>query len=249
MIDIFGNTIQGNRKKQEDSIYYQFKKNIGMAVVCDGMGGLEEGDWASYIAVCLMKKHFNQISDTTDIPAFYEQEIHHLDSVICKLVDDKNKQLIAGTTFTSVIANNNKLYWASVGDSKLYHFSKGKLNCLTRAHNYRLQLEEELEKEMITQAVYKEEMKKGACLISYLGVGNMEYYDVCKTPFELIDGDVILVCSDGVFSSISDLELIQILEQNTNAADIVKTILNSIEMKNKKGQDNASVVVMKYFES
>ncbi len=248
MIDIFGKTIQGKRKKQEDTIYYQSKKNIGMAVVCDGMGGLEEGDWASYIAVRLMKKHFNN-TELNDIPTFFYEELQHLDNVICKLEDDNNKQLIAGTTYSSAIVKDNKLYWASVGDSKVYIYSQGKLKCLTRTHNYKLQLEYELEKGMISQTVYEEELKKGACLISYLGVGNMEYYDISYEPLELISGDVVLVCSDGVFSSVDDLEIINNINCSNNAEDIVIRIMNQIEKKNKKGQDNASLVVLKYMNN
>lgn len=248
MIDIFGKTIQGKRKKQEDTIYYQVKNNVGMAVVCDGMGGLEEGDWASYIAVRLMKKHFNRNIDLNNIPSFYYNEIHHLDNVICKLEDDNSKQLISGTTYTSVIVSDNKLYWASVGDSKVYVYSQGRLMCLTRTHNYRLQLEQELEKGMITQDVYNEEMKKGYCLISYLGVGNMEYYDVSQEPLRLMNGDVVLVCSDGVFSSMNDLEMINAINNSRNASDIVNKIINQIEAKNKKSQDNASLVVLKYMD-
>ncbi|MBR3833413.1 MAG: serine/threonine-protein phosphatase [Lachnospiraceae bacterium] len=246
MIDVFGKTIQGKRTKQEDSIYYQVKNNVGMAVVCDGMGGLEEGDWASYIAVRLMKKHFNRSSNLDDIPTFFHNEIHHLDNVICKLEDDNNKLLIAGTTYTSTIIRENKLYWASVGDSKVYVYSQGKLRCLTRTHNYKLQLDQELNKGMITQAVYNEELKKANCLISYLGVGNMEYYDISSEPIELTKGDVVLICSDGVFSTMSDLELINVINSKVYAKDIVNSVISQIEEKNKKGQDNASLVVLKY---
>ena len=196
-----------------------------------------------------MKKHFNKQDNINDVSAFYYDELHHLDNVICKLEDDKNKQLISGTTYTSAIIKDNKLYWASVGDSKIYVYSGNELMCLTRTHNYKLQLDQQLNKGMITQDEYNHEIKKGNCLISYLGVGNMEYYDICNAPLELIDGDVVVVCSDGVFSTISEIEILKSINNNINSKDIVEDIINKIEQKDKKGQDNASLVVLKYKEN
>lgn len=245
-IEVFGKTIQGKRKKQEDNIFYQVKGNVGMAVVCDGMGGLAEGDWASHIAVQLMKKHFNNMTDINSIPEFFYDEIHHLDEVICKLEDEKQNQIIAGTTYISTIIENNKLFWASVGDSKIYHFSNNRLLSLTRAHNYKLRLDDELQRGVITPAQYDSEMKKASCLISYLGVGNLEFFDINSEPYNLSDGDLVILCSDGVFNCLSDEEIVGIINSYPSVKDIVNYIIEEIENKDLKGQDNASLIVLRY---
>lgn len=247
-IEVFGMTIQGKRKRQEDNLFYQVRDNVGMAVVCDGMGGLAEGDWASHIAVQLMKKHFNSRQDGNSIPEFFYEEIHHLDKVICKLEDEKQNQIIAGTTYVSTIIEDNKLYWASVGDSKIYLFSNNQLSQLTRQHNYKLRLDHELKEGIITRTEYDSEMKKAACLISYLGVGNLELFDINSHPYNLADGDIVILCSDGVFNCLSDEEIIMIINNCESVKDVVNYMIKKIEKKNLKGQDNASLIVLRYRE-
>lgn len=247
-IDVFGDAIQGKRKKQEDNIFYQVKNNVGMAVVCDGMGGLDEGDWASHIAVELMKKHFNHRNTSEKIQDFYIEEIKHLDEVICQLEDEERKQIISGTTYVSAIIENDKLYWASVGDSKIFLYKNNCLTDLAQTHNYKLQLDQALEKGEITEQKYISELKNADCLISYLGVGNLEYYDISEEPTLLLNGDLVILCSDGVFNTLNEQEIINIINGCSSAQDIVEQIIHRIEIKNIKGQDNASLIVLKYEE-
>ncbi|MBP3620556.1 MAG: serine/threonine-protein phosphatase [Lachnospiraceae bacterium] len=245
-IEVFGKTIQGKRRKQEDNIFYQTRSGVGMAVVCDGMGGLTDGDWASHIAVQLMKKHFNKRQSIDNIPNFYYKEIHHLDEVICRLEDEKNNQIIAGTTYVSAVIEENNLYWASVGDSKIYIFSNNSLNCVTRAHNYKLRLDDELARGVITKEQYDNEQKRAECLISYLGVGNLEFYDISNEPYILSDGDMVILCSDGVSNCLTEEEIFGVINNCTTVCEIVEQIITKIEIKDLKGQDNASLIVMRY---
>lgn len=250
MIDIYGKAIKGRRKFQQDNYDFVSNNMASMAVVCDGMGGLTDGDWASYIAVQLLRKHFDRLNIYDNIPDFFKNEIKHLDDVVCKLVDDKNKKIITGTTFASAIIVENRLYIGSIGDSKVYLYSNrnNTLRCLTREHTYRLVLDEKRINGMIDNSEYMAELEKAESLVSYLGVGHMEYYDVNEEPYVLENKDVVIVCSDGIYKGASENDILMAIREHTEPYGITEYILNLIENKNYKSQDNATIVVMEYVQ-
>ena len=247
-IEVYGKTIKGKRKKQEDDLFYQVKGDSGMAVACDGIGGLDDGDWASYIAVQLMKKHYNNHVGLEDISGFFYDEIQYLDQVISNLEDDKNKKIVTGTTFVSTIISNGLLYWASVGDSKIFLLTQNKkLKCLTREHNYRLQLDEALKQGIINEDEYNKEIKKADSLISYLGIGNMQLFDISAKPYQMNNEDMAILCTDGIFRALSNQEILNCIENNYKVEDMVNSIINCINNKNLRSQDNATIIIMKYW--
>ena len=228
-------SILGSRKEQQDSYFVTkstplspFKLTRSFAVVCDGMGGLEAGDRASLTAVSMMKLAVDKLpTKKVDIPHFYSQMLEYIDYEINHWEDLKTDRG-SGTTLVSVIIENKRLYWASVGDSSIFLFRGNMLKKITSEHNYKTYLNR---------------------LVSYLGMGGVAYRDINPKPYYLRNGDILVLCTDGITGSLSEEELKEIIKENIDDMfQCCKKITNSVKEKNIETQDNATVVIVHYVE-
>lgn len=250
-----GDSAIGARSDQQDSYFVTksvavspFKLRRTFAIVCDGMGGLEAGDRASLTAVEMMKLAFGRLpTKKVDIPHFYHEMLENIDYEINHWNDLKTDKG-SGTTLVSVIVENRRLYWASVGDSTIFMVQDGKIKRITREHNYKMCLTELVSDGVITQQQADTDPQRNA-LISYLGMGGIAYMDITTKPYVLKNGDLLMLCSDGVTNALTDDEILNIIKENTD--DIYtccKAMTKAVTDKNKESQDNATVVIVQYVE-
>ena len=245
-LDMFASSIMGTRKYQQDS-YACIETPAGsLAVVCDGMGGLEGGERASGLAVKTLLEDY--ITDSiTDIKKFFRNEVKVIDNLVCRISDDNGRPVGAGTTIVAVHIDDGEMNWISVGDSKIYVIRNNELHCIVREHNYRLMLNSMYAKGEITLEQYRSEENKAEALISFLGIGNVSLIDENEAPLKLIQGDMVLLCSDGLYKSLSDERILAIISDNyfdlQRAADELTEAALSYS---GRGQDNATVVIVKY---
>lgn len=239
-------SIMGTRKNQQDSVYTMNAHDMTLAVVCDGMGGMEGGELASQMAIQILSQDFADNADE-DIPDFYQQAAKHMDTAVHGLMRETGELMQAGTTVVSAIIRDKQLYWLSVGDSRIYILRAGEFIQVNRDHNYRMRLDEQLEQGIITDEEYLEKMSQGEALISYIGMGNVSLMDINPMPFLLEDGDVILLCSDGLYKRLSDEEIQEIIEMELPDVDEAAQNLTRIVMEKTIGsQDNTSVILIQY---
>lgn len=245
----------GGREDQQDCCYVTksielspFRLRRTLAVVCDGMGGLEAGDRASITAVGIMKLAFSKLpTQKVDIPHFFREMLDNIDYEINHW-DDLKSDRGAGTTLVAVLIENKRLYWASVGDSSLFIVQDGELKRITRAHNYGMCLKELVSDGKITSREAEEDPQKDA-LVSYLGMGGLTYTDITTKPYVLKNGDTLLLCTDGVTNTLTDDELLSIvLEYADDAYRCCKVITKAVMDKKREVQDNATVVMIQYVE-
>lgn len=249
-------TVTGNRRYQQDAVYVSpsrklaaNKKTRVLAVVCDGMGGMADGGKASETAIQKMVQGFEQIEKlpNVDIPAFFQQGIVTIDRIIHDFPKEDGKG--SGTTMVAVIAEDNKLYWASVGDSRIYIIRGNQMSRVTRDHNYWLRLQEMVAKGQLTEEEALLKPQKEA-LISFLGIGNVSLMDVNVQPFEMQYGDIIMLCSDGITKTLPDSQIHNIITNEiVSMEDKAKTLVNAAVTGNTHSQDNTSVAVLQYKES
>ncbi len=248
-------SILGSRKEQQDSYFVTkstplspFKLTRSFAVVCDGMGGLEAGDRASLTAVSMMKLAVDKLpTKKVDIPHFYSQMLEYIDYEINHWEDLKTDRG-SGTTFVSVIIENKRLYWASVGDSSIFLFRGNMLKKITSEHNYKTYLNRLVLNGKITKYQAEQDPQQNA-LVSYLGMGGVAYRDINPKPYYLRNGDILVLCTDGITGSLSEEELKEIIKENIDDMfQCCKKITNSVKEKNIETQDNATVVIVHYVE-
>ncbi len=249
-------TVTGNRKYQQDAVYVSPGKKLAankktrvLAVVCDGMGGMADGGKASQTAIQMMVQGFKQIekASAVDIPAFFRRGIQTIDRTIYNFPKEDGKG--SGTTMVAVIAEDNKLYWASVGDSRIYIIRGSQMKQVTRDHNYWLRLQEMVASGQMTQEEAMNKRQKEA-LISFLGIGSVSLMDVNAQPFEMQYGDIVMLCSDGITKTLSDEQIHGIITSDiVSMEDKAKTLVNAAVTGNTHSQDNTSVAILQYKES
>lgn len=248
-------TAAGNRKYQQDAVYASSSKVLAsnkktrvLALVCDGMGGMADGGKASQTAIQMMVQGFQRIEKLPEvnIPSFFRSGIQAIDHTIYTFPKEEGRG--SGTTMVACIAEDNRLYWASVGDSRIYIIRGNQMQQVTRDHNYWLRLQKMV---AAGQMSMEEAMatKQKEALISFLGIGNVSLMDINTVPFEMQVGDVVMLCSDGITKTLPDPQIKRII-----TADAVKpeqkamALVEAATHANSHSQDNTSVALIHYQE-
>jgi protein phosphatase len=197
------------RPNNEDSFSYweaagneQFERTGRLAIVADGMGGHEGGQEASRIAVDTIQKVYADDSGSTPrarLTAGFQAAHQHI-----LLYGQEHPSFQGlGTTCTAIALLENALYFAHIGDSRLYLFRGSKIQRLTRDHSYVGRL---MDYGVIGAAEAAVHPHRNI-LLKALGVGTEIEPDVLEQPITLEGGDVLLLCTDGLWSVVNDDEM------------------------------------------
>ena len=252
---IYGDTTIGTRSYQQDSSTmsnkdnpYFIKHNGLFAAVCDGMGGMQGGEIASALCADTLYRSVMNAGRVLDDPcAVMKDAVIRADRSICELTDSSGKRMRAGTTAIAAVITGGRLHWISVGDSRIYMYENGIISRVTRDHNYMLELMTQVEQGTIT--LYDAEHHPQAeALISYVGMGGIKLIDKGSEPFNEMNDRVFILCSDGLYKVLSDLEIEQIVKDYKNNLRLLpKKLVEAVEARRgTRSLDNTTVVVIGY---
>ncbi len=122
-----------------------------------------------------------------------------------------------GTTLAAAVVEDGFLSWISVGDSRVYLFRERLLKPLSRDHNVAARLQVMVDKgELDPEEMISFQMQDA--LTSFIGIEVLEEYDLPAEPLLLDDGDMVLLCTDGLYNFLPDGEIIEIL--NSDAGNL-----------------------------
>ncbi len=233
----------GDRENQQDSLFIGEKSNELFAVLCDGMGGLQGGERASALAVEMYKDSFYK-KENEPIPGFLQRITINADDAVYELESNDGKPLGAGSTVVAVLLHPDGIYWLSVGDSRIYICRGEEMICPVPAHNYRTILNQKLAAGKIDQETYEQEIPRGAGLVSYLGMGGVRLMEINQNPFQPEPGDQILLCCDGLYKSLSDDDIHDILNIQMSPEEKAQELVNKALENGRPKQDNTSVIIL-----
>jgi serine/threonine protein phosphatase PrpC len=229
----------GTREEQEDSFATVENNSYILSVLADGMGGYANGRLASNIVVDTLVQEFNSILDIHPIESFFVNAANTCNRAVL----DKAKGKRMGSTLVSAIVSDGCLYWASIGDSAIVLFKDGELINLNKKHLYKEVLESKfISGEISEKQLLNDPMKKR--LYSYIGIEVLKDIETSKKPIKLRVGDKVLLCSDGVYNTLSEIEMESILRKPIHPINIAEEIIDAIKAKNYLRQDNATVIVL-----
>lgn len=237
----------GKREEQQDSFAISdindkklYDKKGALAIIADGMGGLENGKESSSKVIEYIMNYFVKSSFNNSIPVEFRNMIINANKELLKYFSKKDI-LQSGSTVIAVIIKDFKLFWTSVGDSRIYLYRKDKVYVLNQDHNYCTELYKKVIKGEITSIDVLNHPHRKA-LTSYMGIEKMSKIDQNIKPFNLNKGDKIILCSDGVYGSLNEKEIEEIMSQDIQnaAANLEQSILN----KNMEFQDNFTAILI-----
>jgi serine/threonine protein phosphatase PrpC len=197
------------RQNNEDRYSYwepaseeEFRRKGRLAMVADGMGGYEGGQEASRIAVDTVERIYAstlyndpQALLTAGFLAAHQQIQEQA---------SKNPALRGmGTTCTAIALLGNSLYYAHVGDSRLYMVRDGSISLLTRDHSYVSRLVED----GILSPEQAESHPQRHILTAALGSGAEVFPETRPKPIALEKDDVLILCTDGLWGVVGESEL------------------------------------------
>ena len=148
-----------------------------------------------------------------------------------------------GTTLISVVIKDKKLHYLSVGDSAIILFRNHQLINLNEKHVFQTVLEQKYVSGEISEGqMLNNPMKKR--ITSYVGAEVLKYVDINEKPIQLRKGDKVILCTDGVTNSLSELELESVMLKKVDPFEMSEMIMAMIKKKNMVRQDNATVIIL-----
>ena len=242
----------GKRQEQQDRFgWFGFDKPTFidkggiLGLVCDGMGGMKYGGTAAEVAIETFVDIYRRQAAKLGIPDALQFALRQANAKVCEIARQSGTEVgEMGTTLSACVIHRKFVWWVSVGDSRIYlKRNKQELVQLTTDHIYAVRLNQLVTAGKISRAQALADPDRDT-LISYLGMENLELIDHNIKSVELCDGDKILVCSDGIYGSLTDQEINECL--NLPGDDIEKALEKAVLSKERPYQDNFTALVFAY---
>ncbi|MCW5657466.1 MAG: serine/threonine-protein phosphatase [Burkholderiaceae bacterium] len=231
---------KGGRDKNEDRMGYCYTRDAGLFALADGMGGHPEGEVASQLALQTLAALFQR-----DAKPMLAEPLKFLHEAIIaghhQLLRYATEKALIDTPRTTVVAclmQGNAAYWAHCGDSRLYFVRGDKLIARTRDHSY-----SELQ-ETLSQVVPVGERFNRNVLFTCLGSPGKPVVDTAG-PLLLQPHDRVLLCSDGLWGSVSDA----VITEHLASRPISDAVPELVELALRNGgakSDNVTVLTAEW---
>ena len=234
----------GARERQEDSFAVcnasdrsALEREGFFAVVCDGMGGMDSGNEASEAAVEAFLQLFRSLLAEGDIPRQLREGTLAVSDGIFQRFRGRS-----GTTAVAVRIQGGGLHWISVGDSAIF-LKRGE--CVFQLNREQTCLNDLYLRELRQEPIQKERAEgdeDARRLTAFVGIDCLGQVDQSLRPWVLRDGDVILLCSDGMSVVLSPAELREAMSLPPDEG--CRLLETMVQEKALPGQDNYTGVMI-----
>lgn len=242
---IYQNSRQGPRPYNQDRLAYSYSKEALLLVLADGMGGHHHGEIAAQLAIKTLTDAFQRLAvPVLNSPAkFLTDHIQQVHDMIDNVTQRDDLVESPRTTIVAAIIQRGFLYCAHAGDSRLYHYRNGHLLFRTEDHSIVQSLYSKgmINKEEMATHPYKNK------IYNCVGGENPPQIDL-SNRIELVDGDTILLCTDGVWGFVNDQQIKQTLHQHATIAEAANKLLDAAEHNASDKGDNMSVIGLQWGE-
>lgn len=227
------------RDVNQDDVLFLEKDGYILAVLCDGMGGINGGGLACKTCLEVMEKEFNKdfkFNNVEDARRWFYNSVAKANNKIQKLASFDENLYGMGTTFIGVLISEEYRVFASVGDSRLYLYNDKQLKQLSEDQTFVAAL---LRAGYINEKQAKVHPRR-SMLLSVVGGESDVEMDIQIKIIE--EKGNLLLCSDGLYNMITDSEIKTIL---ISEVDLKRKGNKLIDMANEKGgHDNISVILL-----
>ena len=243
MLTCFSRTDIGKKRKINQDYVYAYTEKIGnlsnLFIVADGMGGHAAGDYASRTAVDVMES-FIETSFEKNSQTLLVKAVESANSEVFTRANADRQYQGMGTTVVAATFVGRFLQAVNVGDSRIYIQRNGSLRQISVDNSL---VEDMIRSGGITREQAKNHPDKN---IITRAVGVKDYVECDIYTEELRDGDIIMLCSDGLTNMLDDRDISRMISEAEDLKAAVETLIDSANEQG--GKDNISVVLVKYEE-
>jgi protein phosphatase len=228
------------REVNQDYVYVSdlpVGKLPNLFIVADGMGGHKAGEFASRFTVEVVKDELAK--STEEGPeAMIRQAITSANQRLLETAKQDSKLEGMGTTLVVATVIERTLYFANVGDSRLYLLNND-IKQVSKDHS--------LVQEMVRLGGIKQEDAKNHPDKNIItrAIGAKEQVEVDFYEYRLKKGDIVLMCTDGLSNMVEDTEILHIVKGSRDIVEAVEGLIN--KANENGGKDNIGIVAVDAF--
>ncbi len=227
----------GGRTKNEDRMGYCYTRDASLFMLADGMGGHPDGEMAAQIALQTMATLFGRhakphVQDERFFLHSGAMVAHHQ---IIRYASQHAMTDSPRTTLVMAFVQYGYLHWVHCGDSRLYVVRDGKLLTRTRDHSYH--------EGRGFSSLLRKRMNRSV-LFTCLGSSVLPIID-SGGPLRLKRGDKVLLCSDGLWDSVTESRLVSALSVMP-VSEAVPQLVEDALRKGGEGGDNVTALAFEW---
>jgi PPM family protein phosphatase len=238
------------RKGNEDSLFVNPEQNL--FVVADGMGGHAAGEVASKVAVDSINEFVCLTSGDEEItwPFGLDENISYDGNRLKTSIRYANRKVLEATrerseyegmatTVAAILIDGDSANVGHVGDSRVYLLRAATITQLTSDHSW---VNEQLQSGIISAEQARSHPLRNVVTRALGGKPDLQ---VDMQVYKMLEGDVLLICSDGLTTMVPDEEIVQVVE--SAEGDIEKAARSLVAEANARGgEDNITVVLIQF---
>ncbi len=238
---VFQVSRKGGRKKNEDRMGYCYTRGSGIFILADGMGGHPLGEIAAQLTLQTISALIQKEAKPAlpDVGAFLEAAALAAHREILRYAIEKGMIDTPRTTLVAVVVQDGGASWIHCGDSRLYVVREGGLLVRTRDHSF---LEQRQHRHPLASKL--QEPLNRNILFTCLGSPSTPVLDVAG-PVALLQGDKLLLCSDGLWGSLGDEDIVyELAHRPVNEA--VPELVEKALRKAGDTSDNVTAIALEW---
>jgi serine/threonine protein phosphatase PrpC len=239
---VFQISRKGGREKNEDRMGYCYTNSSSLFLLADGMGGHPEGEVAAQLALQTISALYQQEAkpELPDVKAFFNRAVMAAHRQLLRYAADGGLNDTPRTTLVAAVVQGGVAHWTHCGDSRLYFVREGDLLARTRDHSF---LEQHRDQGQSQDAATLAAINRNV-LYTCLGSPVKPIFDIAG-PLPLQQGDKMMLCSDGLWGSLDDAEIVYLLGQKPVSVATPELAERAL-LKAGSGSDNVTLVSMEW---
>ena len=236
-------------KRTHNEDYFSLIEDEQLFIVADGMGGHASGEVASKMAADAVSEFYQRTKDEDATwPYKMDRQLSYIENrLVCgiklanyRIFEAAGRDLRykgMGTTIVAALINGEKIYIAHVGDSRAYRLRNGSIHQITRDHSL-LEDYKDAKPDMTDEEQRNFPHKN--VITRALGMRDSVQVDIKHEMIQ--DGDVFLLCSDGLSGMVEDPAILQIVQ---TSADLERAVAELVDQANRAGgTDNITALLL-----
>ncbi|CAH0298601.1 Serine/threonine phosphatase stp [Massilia sp. Bi118] len=230
----------GGRKVNQDRMGYSYTREALLLVLADGMGGHQRGEVAASIALQTMSTLFrSQATPYVKKPErFLEDAFEQAHEAIQRYAREHGMPDNPRTTIVACLVQHNCAVWAHCGDSRLYWLRRGQILARTRDHSHIEHLIAKGLADPSERGTHPDRNKLYSCL----GASTPPKVELSRQS-SLEPGDVLLLCSDGLWGILPDTEIVHQLSTHTIVQAVPDMIGMATAIAGPRGDNTTALAI------